>query len=90
MDDGQSKSYRFTTSVKSPLYDRDFFAWSRQQANLLRAGKLAEADIEHIAEEIDSMGRAEKRELVSRLSVLLHHPLKWRYQPEKRVRWTPL
>jgi Domain of unknown function DUF29 len=71
-------------AVKSPLYERDFFAWSRQQAELLRAGKLAEADIEHIAEEIDSMGRAEKRELISRLSVLLLHLLKWRYQPDKR------
>jgi Domain of unknown function DUF29 len=70
--------------VKSPLYDRDFFAWSRQQAELLRAGKLAQADIEHIAAEIDSMGRTEKRELISRLSVLLLHLLKWRYQPDKR------
>ena len=53
--------------LKSVLYERDFFAWSREQADLLRAGKLAEADIEHIAEEIDSMGRTEKRELISRL-----------------------
>ncbi|HZZ61405.1 MAG TPA: DUF29 domain-containing protein [Roseiarcus sp.] len=71
-------------SVKSPLYDRDFYAWSREQSELLRAGKLAEADIEHIAEEIDSMGRTEKRELISRLSLLLLHLLKWRYQPGKR------
>jgi Domain of unknown function DUF29 len=70
--------------AKSPLYDRDFFAWSRQQAELLRAGKLAEADIEHIAEEIDSTGRTEKRELINRLSVLLLHLLKWRYRREKR------
>ena len=70
--------------AKSPLYDRDFYAWSRQQTELLRAGKLAQADIEHIAEEIDSMGRTEKRELISRLSVLLLHLLKWRYQPDKR------
>jgi hypothetical protein len=70
--------------VKSPLYDRDFYAWSREQAELLRAGKLVEADIEHIAEEIDSMGRTEKRELISRLNVLLLHLLKWRYQPGKR------
>ncbi len=70
--------------AKSPLYDRDFFAWSREQAELLRAGKLEQADIEHIAEEIDSMGRTEKRELISRLSVLLLHLLKWRYQSEKR------
>ena len=70
--------------VKSPLYDCDFFAWSRQQAELLRAGKLALAAIEHIAEELDSMGRTEKRELIGRLSVLLLHLLKWRHQPDKR------
>jgi len=50
----------------------------------LRAGKLAEADLAHIAEEIESMGKAEKRELVSRLTVLLLHLLKWRFQPEFR------
>jgi hypothetical protein len=71
--------------VKSPLYDRDFYAWSLQQAELLRKGRLADADIEHIAEEIDSMGRTEKRELISRLSVLLLHLMKWRYQPDKRT-----
>src|SRR5271157_3391888 len=70
--------------TRSPLYDSDFFAWSRQQAALLRAGKLAEADIEHIAEEIDSMGRSEKRELVNRLTVLLLHLLKWQFQPGLR------
>ena len=69
---------------KSALYDRDFFAWSREQADLLRAGKLTEADILNIAEEIDSMGRTEKRELVSRLTVLLLHLLKWRFQSERR------
>jgi Domain of unknown function DUF29 len=69
-------------SAKSLLYERDFFAWRRQQAELLRAGKLADADIDHIAEEIDSMGRTEKRELVSRLSVFLLHLLKWRFQPK--------
>jgi Domain of unknown function DUF29 len=70
--------------MRSPLYDSDFYAWSREQAELLRKGELAQADIEHIAEEIDSMGRTEKRELMSRLTVLLLHLLKWRYQPGKR------
>lgn len=70
--------------MRSPLYDRDFYAWSREQAELLRSGKLAEADIENIAEEIDSMGRTEKRELISRLTVLLLHLLTWRFQPGKR------
>jgi len=84
MDAARRASYHRPMSVKSPLYDRDFYAWSREQAELLRAGKLAAADIEHIAEEIDSMGRTEKRELISRSSVLLLHLLKWRYQPEKQ------
>ncbi len=70
----------------SDLYERDFYAWSNEQATLLRAGNLAAADIAHIAEEIESMGRSEKRELVSRLTVLLLHLLKWRYQTERRSR----
>lgn len=68
----------------SSLYDRDFYAWAIEQAALLRAGKLDAADIEHIAEEIESMGKTEKRELVSRLRVLLHHLLKWGHQPARR------
>ncbi len=66
------------------LYDRDFAAWAEEQARLLRAGKLSDADIVHIAEEIESMGRAEKRELVNRLIVLLQHMLKWSFQPGRR------
>lgn len=68
----------------SSLYDRDFYAWANEQAALLRAGKLDSADIEHIAEEIESMGKTEKRELVSRLRVLLQHLLKWEHQPARR------
>lgn len=66
------------------LYEKDFYAWTQKQAALLRAGKLSEIDIAHIAEEIDSMGRSEKRELISRLTILLLHLLKWDYQPERR------
>ena len=68
----------------SDLYTRDFYAWATEQATLLRAGKLGDADIANIAEEIESMGRSEKRELVSRLSVLLLHLLKWQFQPGLR------
>jgi hypothetical protein len=68
----------------SSLYERDFYAWANEQAALLRANRLGQADIEHIAEEIESMGRSEKRELVSRLIVLLLHLLKWKYQPALR------
>ena len=70
----------------SDLYERDFYAWANEQAALLRAGRLSAADIDHIAEEIESMGRSEKRELTSRLAVLLAHLLKWQAQPERRGR----
>jgi len=69
---------------RNALYDRDFFAWANEQAALLREGRLGEADVENIAEEIASMGRSEKRELISRLGVLLLHLLKWRFQPKGR------
>jgi hypothetical protein len=66
--------------MSADLYEHDFYAWANEQAALLRAGKLATADIEHIALEIESMGRTEKRELVNRLAVLLSHLLKWGFQ----------
>lgn len=69
----------------SRLYEQDFYAWANEQAALLRAGNLGEADIEHIAETIESLGKTEKRELVSRLRVLMLHLLKWRFQPGRRT-----
>jgi hypothetical protein len=70
--------------MKADLYDKDFYAWANEQAALLRAGKLAEVDIGNIAEEIESMGRSERRALVNRLTVLLLHLLKWQFQPGLR------
>ncbi len=67
-----------------PSRDKDFYAWSLEQAALLRERRVAEADLDLIAEEIESMGKTEKRELVSRLTVLLLHLLKWRFQPKGR------
>jgi hypothetical protein len=70
--------------VSNSFFDEDFFAWAIKQARLLRAGKLSGADIEPIAEKIESMGKAEERELLSRLSVLLAHLLKWQFRPGRR------
>ena len=58
--------------------------WSQEQARLLRAGRFSELDIEHLADEIEDVGKSEKRELASRMAVLLAHLLKWSRQPEKR------
>jgi hypothetical protein len=66
------------------LHDQDFHAWTLQQAMLLKQGRWAEADIEHVVEELECMGASERRELISRLAVLMAHLLKWQFQPELR------
>ncbi|HPF58810.1 MAG TPA: DUF29 domain-containing protein [Candidatus Competibacteraceae bacterium] len=72
------------STVVTGLYDQDFYAWAMKNAELIRQGRFAETDLEHITEELESMGRSEWYELVDRLAVLLAHLLKWRYQPERR------
>ena len=70
-------------------YENDFFSWTQEQAGLLKAKNFSEIDIDNLIEEIEAMGRSEKRELQSRLAVLLMHLLKWRYQPIRRSKsWT--
>ena len=68
----------------APLYDRDIIAWANEQARLLRAGRLEQLDLEHIAEEIEDVAKSEQRELASRMAVLLAHLIKWQLQPERR------
>jgi hypothetical protein len=65
-------------------YDDDFFAWTQHTAALLRTGCLAAVDVEHLAEEVEDMGKRERRELDSRLRMLLVHLLKWQLQPDRR------
>lgn len=65
-------------------YENDFYGWTVEQANALRSGRLSELDIQNLIEEIETMGRSEKRALDSRLTVLLAHLLKWQYQPIRR------
>ncbi len=67
-----------------PLYDTDIIIWANEQARLLRAGRLDQIDIAHIAEEIEDVGKSEQRELASRMAVLLAHLLKWQFQPQRR------
>ena len=71
-------------TIKASLYDTDYYAWSLEQAALLRAGAVQQIDLENIAEEIESMGKSEKKELASRLRVLMLHLLKWQFQPGGR------
>jgi hypothetical protein len=63
-------------------YDEDFYAWVTRNVELLRSGHLSEVDAEHIAEELESMGKRDLRQLRSRLQVLTTHLLKCQYQPD--------
>ena len=67
-------------------YEKDVISWSKEQAELLRAGRFSELDIEHLADEIEDVGKSEKRELASRMVVLIVHLLKWKRQPALRGR----
>jgi len=67
-------------------YEQDFYRWTQTQAELLRQGKLAEVDLEHIAEEIESMGKSDRRAISSHLRNILLHLLKYHYQPSRRSR----
>ena len=63
-------------------YETDFHQWAFEQAQRLRSGEPV--DVENVAEELETLGRSEERELTNRLAVLLQHMLKCERQPERR------
>ncbi|MFB8790387.1 MAG: DUF29 domain-containing protein [Potamolinea sp.] len=72
--------------MNSTTHENDFYAWTQEQAYLLKTGQLNQIDSQNIAEEIEDMGRSEKRQLESRLEILIIHLLKWQFQPNLRSR----
>jgi hypothetical protein len=71
---------------EADLYDRDFYTWALRQAELVRARRLGELDLENIAEELRSLGSEQEHRLESSYRVLLMHLLKWVHQPQRRGR----
>jgi hypothetical protein len=65
-------------------FERDFAAWLDEQAALLRARRWNDLDLPHLIEEVEDLAGNLRRELRSRLNVVLVHLLKLRYQPERR------
>jgi hypothetical protein len=65
-------------------YDQDFHSWTADQAARLRASRPGGVDWENLAEEIESLGRSDRRKIASNLAAVLEHLIKWKYQPEKR------
>jgi hypothetical protein len=72
------------TRFQPTLYDHDYFAWTVEQGRLLRGLRPTGLDWENVAEEIESLGRSDKRSIENNLNVVVLHLLKWRYQAEKR------
>ncbi|MBF0607198.1 MAG: DUF29 domain-containing protein [Candidatus Magnetobacterium sp. LHC-1] len=72
------------TLTEPSLYETDFYQWAFHNADLLRQGRFTEVDLENIIEELEGMAKRDKRELLSRLRVLIMHLLKWQYQPKRR------
>lgn len=65
-------------------YEQDYYQWLMETAYLLEEGRFSDLDIPNLVDEIESMGKSQKRAIESYLKVLLLHLLKWRYQPEFR------
>ncbi|WP_069471923.1 DUF29 domain-containing protein [Candidatus Marithrix sp. Canyon 246] len=66
------------------LYEKDFYGWLEHTINLLKQGRLSELNTEILLDELESMAKRDRRELLSRLVILLAHLLKWQYQPTHR------
>jgi hypothetical protein len=65
----------------SDLYERDIYAWSKAQADLLRAGRFADLDLEHLIEEVADLGESLKRSVRNRVRTIIEHLLKLEYSP---------
>ena len=70
--------------VRAAGYDEDFYIWTQRTAELICQGRFGEIDREHVAEELSDMGKRDRREVRSRLFVLIAHLLKREVQPEKQ------
>ena len=70
-------------SRNAPLYEGDFVAWLKDQAQRARRGETEDLDLENIAEELEGMARSDRREIRSRLAVLLTHLLKCATHPKR-------
>lgn len=70
--------------MNTASYETDFYGWALEQTRLLQSRQFDKVDVEHLIEEVESMGKAERNELRNRLTVLLMHLLKWQYEPNRR------
>ena len=68
------------------LYEQDYSQWAEIMADLLASGDFTQLDIENLVEEVRDLSKRERDALLSSIRLILHHLLKWDYQPQLRSR----
>lgn len=74
-----------SSTAGKTLYEEDFYGWLQETVNFLKQRRFQELDLDNLIEEIETMGRSEKRELESRLTRIIEHLLKliyWKAEKE--------
>ena len=89
MDDPSDTAAKQRATIASPhaRYEEDLYSWAIEQAALLRAGRVAEADARNIAEELDDVGNEQYDKLEALFVSILMHLLKWDHQPRRSRSW---
>ena len=68
------------------LYEQDYYSWLETTINQLQYRRFDEVDLKNLLEELEDMGRSQKKAVQSNGTILLMHLLKYKYQPQKRSR----
>src|SRR5580700_894552 len=68
--------HKLMATTTKTLYDTDFVEWTAHTAELLREGRLDAVDLEHLAEEIEDLGKSDRHTVLSHLHRLLLHQIK--------------
>jgi hypothetical protein len=79
-----TESPKTSANYEKNLYEQDYYLWLEKTAQILKEGNLQRLDLPNLIEEIEDMGRSEKRTIESNLIIVLIHLLKYKYQPSKR------
>jgi hypothetical protein len=79
-----TESPKTSANYEKNLYEQDYYLWLEKTAQILKEGSLQKLDLPNLIEEIEDMGRSEKRTIESNLIIVLIHLLKYKYQAEKR------
>jgi uncharacterized protein DUF29 len=78
-----------TVMPDGPRYEDDFYAWTQYQAEVLRSLHVSDNrfDREHVAEEIEYLGKSERDAVRRQIRRIIEHLLKLAYSPAAQPRF---